>query len=155
MMPHCFYFATYASLRIPIHLADGSTTYSLGVGSVVFAPVINGQKQHAVEFTRVLHVPQLHVNLLSVLFLAKHKQLNTYIPSNTICVIQHGLLLFTAHISNQNSAHLDGTTLVSSGAFIVGQAASSVLTSRNLTLWHKQIMHHNVLGLVRLLHDNC
>jgi hypothetical protein len=66
MTPHRFYFESYAPLRIPICLADGNTIYSAGVGSVIFMPIIEGLPQRSVEFTCVLHVPQLQVNLVEV-----------------------------------------------------------------------------------------
>ncbi|KAJ8583102.1 hypothetical protein M405DRAFT_918982, partial [Rhizopogon salebrosus TDB-379] len=49
--------------------ADNNIVYSAGVGTVVFSPVVDGKTVRAVEFTRVLHVPDLRNNLLSVLYL--------------------------------------------------------------------------------------
>ena len=54
-------------------LADNKVVYSAGVGSVVVVLVIGGKKQCPVEFTNVLHVPDLRNNLLSVLYLCRHK----------------------------------------------------------------------------------
>jgi hypothetical protein len=59
MAPHCFYFESYAPLCTPICLADGNTIYSAGVGSVIFMPIIQGLSLRSVEFTCILHVPQL------------------------------------------------------------------------------------------------
>ena len=55
-----------------IKLADNNIVYSTGVGTVVFSPVINGKTVRSVEFTRVLHVPDLWNNLLSVLYLTRN-----------------------------------------------------------------------------------
>ncbi|KAG2030698.1 hypothetical protein BDR03DRAFT_1016848 [Suillus americanus] len=70
MTPHRHYICNYTPKRVPIRLADSTIVYSAGVGSVVFNPVSVGEVKslRAVEFTRVLHVPDLHNNLLSVLY---------------------------------------------------------------------------------------
>ncbi|KZS86308.1 hypothetical protein SISNIDRAFT_392075, partial [Sistotremastrum niveocremeum HHB9708] len=59
----------YTPHRIPIRLADGSIIYSAGIGSVKFEPRLQGKSGRVIEFHRVLHVPQLCSNLLSVLYL--------------------------------------------------------------------------------------
>jgi hypothetical protein len=59
MTPHCYWVQNYTPLCIPIKLADNTVIYSAGVGTVLFNPVISGKPSRAVEFTRVLHVPQL------------------------------------------------------------------------------------------------
>ena len=80
-------------------------------GSILFQPFINGQKTQSLLFSRVLHVPHLQNNLLSILYLTKHKNYNIYIDSKTIHFIQFDRLLFTATITSQNSAFLDGCTV--------------------------------------------
>jgi hypothetical protein len=69
MTPHRHWLRNYAPKHVAIKLADNNIVYSTGVGTVVFSPVINGKRVRPVEFTRVLHVPDLHNNLLSVLYL--------------------------------------------------------------------------------------
>jgi hypothetical protein len=44
---------------IPIKLAGNTVIYSAGAGTLILNPVIRGKPSRAVEFTRVLHVPQL------------------------------------------------------------------------------------------------
>ncbi|VDC04416.1 unnamed protein product [Peniophora sp. CBMAI 1063] len=72
MTPHCHWFATYRPFRMPICLANGVIVYSAGLGSVVFEPEGEGVDGQPIELTRVLHVPQLCANLLSVLYLSLH-----------------------------------------------------------------------------------
>jgi hypothetical protein len=72
MTPHRHWLRNYAPRRVPIKLADNNIVYSAGVGTVVFNPVINGKNVRAVEFTRVLHVPDIRNNLLSVLYLTRN-----------------------------------------------------------------------------------
>ena len=69
MTPHRHWVHNYTPKCIPVKLADNTVVYSAGVGSVVFVPVIRGRKQRPVEFTNVLHIPDLRNNLLSVLYL--------------------------------------------------------------------------------------
>ena len=57
MTPHHHWLRNYQPLRIPVRLADHSIVYTAGVGSVVFQPVVEGRICRAVEWSRVLHVP--------------------------------------------------------------------------------------------------
>jgi len=59
MTPHRHWLHKYTPHHMPIKLADNTVVYSAGVGSVVFNPVIEGWSTRGVEFTRVLHVPDL------------------------------------------------------------------------------------------------
>lgn len=43
--------------------------FAVGTGSVVFEPVEDGKQMQQVVFSRVLHVPSLSSNLLSILSL--------------------------------------------------------------------------------------
>ncbi|EKM73429.1 hypothetical protein AGABI1DRAFT_134791 [Agaricus bisporus var. burnettii JB137-S8] len=137
MTPHRHWFKSYSPHRIPIRLADNSLVYSAGVGSVVFQPVVNGQETRAVEFTRVLHVPDLRSNLLSCLYLAWHKGFNITISAQSIDFQCKGISLFTATIHSNNSAELDGSTLTSETAFSVSTLPV------DLSLWHRRFIHHN------------
>src|SRR5258708_32759850 len=110
MTPHCHWFKSYSSHHIPICLADNSIVYSAGIGSVVFQPLVNGQSVRAVEFSRVLHVPDLRSTLLSCLYLAQHKGFTITISARSIAFNLKGSTLFTATIHSNNSAELDGST---------------------------------------------
>jgi len=92
--PH-HWVQNYSPLRIPIRLADNSIVYSSGVGTVVFNPVMmDGKHSQPVEFTRVLHVPSLQDNLLSCLYLARHKHIIIQIDSEQIDFSLNGKLFF-------------------------------------------------------------
>jgi hypothetical protein len=69
MTPHRHWLIGYQPYVVPIKLADNTIVYSEGVGSMVLNPIIDGKKCCPLQFTRVLHVPMLRHNLLSVLFL--------------------------------------------------------------------------------------
>ena len=73
MTPHRHYLKDYKPHRVPIQLADNKVVYSAGIGTFVFMPVVNGVNLQHLEFTEVLHVPDLKNNLLSVLFLTRHR----------------------------------------------------------------------------------
>ncbi|PAV16585.1 retrotransposon unclassified [Pyrrhoderma noxium] len=48
-----------------VKLANNTTIYSVGIGSVKFQAVVNGKRGCLLEFHRVLHVPALKNNLLT------------------------------------------------------------------------------------------
>ena len=81
MTPHRHWFHTYKPHIVPIRLADGSIVSSAGIGSVRFQPVLSGGSLgRLIEFERVLHVPKLCSNLLSVLYLTCFKSVRvTYV----------------------------------------------------------------------------
>jgi hypothetical protein len=82
------------------------------VGTVVFSPVVDGKTVRAVEFTRVLHVPDLRNNLLSVLYLTCNIGFTVHINSSQMSFERPtGTPLFVATISGSNAAFLDGSTL--------------------------------------------
>ena len=73
MTPHHHWLHNYVPQCIPIKLADNNTVYSAGEGIVYFNPIIDGKAARTFGFIRVLHVPDLRNNLLSVLFLTRQK----------------------------------------------------------------------------------
>jgi hypothetical protein len=135
--------------RIPIRLADNTIIYSSGIGSILFRPFINGQESQPLLFHRVLHVPLLQNNLLSVLYLAVHKYYHIHINSKTINFTQLGRLRFTASITSLNAAFLDGVTVP---ACLESANLSSTLPL-DISLWHRRLGHHNY-DYVRKLHSD-
>ena len=139
MTPHKHWLRDYKPLKIPIRLADNTIIYSSGVGSILFKPFINQKQKQSLLFTRVLHVPQLQSNLLSVLFLTKYRGYTVNIDSQQLHFSQYGRLLFTASITSQNAAFLDGTTVP---ACLESACLSSTLPL-DLGLWHRRLGHYN------------
>ena len=72
MIPYRSWFLTYKPCRIPIRMPHNKVIYAVGIGSVGFIPRIGGKVQEMIEFTQVLHVPDLYNSLLSVLYLTNH-----------------------------------------------------------------------------------
>ena len=116
----------------------------------MFQPIIDGKPSREVEFTKVLHVPALHNNLLSVLYLTRHKEFHVHITSKTMKFIRHGDLLFTASITDQNIGHLDGKTIVNKTENV---HISSTLPL-DLSLWHRRLGHHHYEGIKNLIRKN-
>ena len=138
MTPHRHWICNYRLLCLPIHLANDLIVYSAGIGSVVFSPTIKGKKMCPVEFTQVLHVPDLKSNLLSILYLTHHKQFTIHINLYEIRFLCNNTLLFTAQINENNAAFLDSATEVNL------EAANSVSTlPLNISLWHRCFAHHD------------
>ena len=64
---YCHWICHYHPFIILICLVDKSIIYSAGVGTVVFNLVIGGKREQSMEFSNVLHIPDLSCNLLSML----------------------------------------------------------------------------------------
>jgi hypothetical protein len=63
--------------------------------------------QEMIEFTQVLHVPDLHNSLLSVLYLTKHQSVSVFIEGGVVKFTLKGTLLLTATAADdQNIAYL-------------------------------------------------
>src|SRR5271168_2781560 len=121
---------------MPIHLANNLIVYSAGIGSVVFVPTIRGRTLRAVEFSRVLHVPDLRTNLLSILYLTRHKQFTVSIDAHEMRFKREGTLLFTAQINENNAAFLDGATDANL------ESAHHISTlPLDISLWHRRLAH--------------
>jgi len=110
MTTHRHWVRNYTQFCIPIKLADSSVIYSAGVGTVVFNPVVKGKSLQSVEFTRVLHVPQLRNNLLSCLYLTRNKGFHIHIDAEFLHFQLNKKELFCDSINSNNSAHLNGVT---------------------------------------------
>src|SRR5882762_9696917 len=84
--------------------------HSTGIGSIEFVPELEGKRERPVEFSSVLHVPDLHYNPLSVLYLTRNKLFSVVILETVMSFICFRAILFTAHIHALNCAYLEGTT---------------------------------------------
>lgn len=147
MTPHRHWFNTYEPCVVPIKLADNSIVYSAGVGTVIFMPVLKGQATRHMEFTKVLHVPQLRNNLLSVLFLTRQRKFVVKITANSMDFMLNGKTLFKASITQNHHAFLDGNT----------QATSANISSTlplDYTLWHRRFAHVNHKDVKQLINKD-
>jgi hypothetical protein len=145
MTPHRAWFHEYEPYSIPIRVADGTVVKSAGIGSIHFLPRLQGVNCREVVFHKVLHVPQLQNNLLSVLYLTS-KQGFCVIAEKQIMQFEHdGVLLFTATQQGQ-LAYLDGTTLHPHS--VLSTTSTSILPL-TLDLWHRRFAH---LGLSQVKH---
>src|SRR5258707_14805248 len=111
MTPHCHWLRNYRPHRTPVRLANNSIVYSSGIGSVLFTPEVEGQKKCSVEFTNVLHVPDLCNNLLSVLYLTRYKQFSVVILRTVMSFLCSGSVLFSAAVNALDLAFLEGSTI--------------------------------------------
>ena len=82
--------------------------HSAGVGSLLFAPETKGGQLGRLLFSRVLHVPELGSNLLSVLYLVRNHQFQVHISSEHMEFERDGTVYFTAPIDSTNTAYLAG-----------------------------------------------
>ena len=149
MTPHRHWFATYKPHVIPIRLADGKVVMSAGIGSVKFQP--SDVKGHTLQFERVLHVPSLRSNLLSVLYLTTKKGYVVKIEQSTMHFYRNDSLLFTATVNHTNTALLNGVTLPMTE--FAGLASSSTCPL-DTSLWHRRFGHLNIADVKKLLSKN-
>ncbi|KAL5532213.1 hypothetical protein ACEPAF_5777 [Sanghuangporus sanghuang] len=146
MTPHRHWFTKYSTNHTPIRLANNQVIYSVGIGTVRFQPVVGGKPGQLLEFERVLHVPDLRNNLLSVLYLTRSKSYVVTIHHNKMLFHRHGTVLFTANITSYNAATLN--------SHIVPTIAYAAFTSTcplNTTLWHRHFAHLNHGDVNRLM----
>ncbi|KAJ3501259.1 hypothetical protein NMY22_g18988 [Coprinellus aureogranulatus] len=146
MTPHRHWIRNYRPHRVAVELADGSVIYSAGVGTVVIDPVMDGKGTASVELTRVLHVPQLHCNLLSCLFLTRCCGFNILIDSTFMHFKRSGMTLFRARITSSNAAFVEGTTQPA-----VESACAVQTRPLDWQLWHKCLCHHNIADIAKLI----
>ncbi|KAJ3489457.1 hypothetical protein NLJ89_g11528 [Agrocybe chaxingu] len=148
MTSHRHWIRNYASLCIPVKLADNSIIYSAGMGTVVFNPVVNGKKVRSVELTRVLHVPQLRNNLLACLYLTRHKGFDIHIGRTHMDFKRNGQILFQAPILSNNSAQLNGVTVP------IEESANRISTlPLDLNLWHRRFAHHSYADVKKMIQE--
>ena len=114
MTPHRDWFEEYEPHTVAVRVADGTVVQSSGIGSVRFRPLIGGSPARVVVFHRVLHVPALQNNLLSVLYLSSKQGFRIVIDKLLMRFERDGQLLFTA-TQKGKLAYLDGTTVRNSG----------------------------------------
>ena len=138
MTPHRHWFNSYTPHRTQIRLANNQTIYSVGIGSVVFQPLINGKPGRLLEFHRVLHIPELRNNLLSVLYLTQEKSYTVTIKKDKLQFRQNGTLLFTASVKPTFAAFLDGQVVP-----MTHFAGATSTCSMDFTLWHRRFAHLN------------
>lgn len=150
MTPHRHWFHIYEPLRVPIKLADNTIVYSAGVGNVTFTPVVNGKEIRPVEFTRVLHVPNLRNNLLSVLFLTRQRKFKVAIDADFIYFNLAGQTRFVASINDHNSAFLDGSTK----SHHIDSAQLTSTLPLTYSLWHCRLAHVNRDDVKKLITQN-
>jgi len=149
MTPHKCWIRNYTPYKAPIRLADSSVIYSEGIGSVLFRPLINGQLARDVEFARVLHVPALHNNLLSVLYLTKQKHFSVHISGDCMEFERDKNVLFTASINEDNVGYLNGQTIdITESVHLVSTLPL------NLSLWHKRLGHLNYDDIKFMIKDD-
>jgi len=66
LTPDHYWLRSYRPHRVPVRLTDSTIVYSAGMGSVVFVPELEGKRGHPVEFSNVLHVPDLRSNVCAI-----------------------------------------------------------------------------------------
>ena len=151
MTPHLHWIRNLVPHRMEIKLADGSSVFSRGKGSVLFEPVFNGETLQQVEFTNVLYVPDLRNNLISVLYLSLHKGFSIQIEDDLMEFRRGDSTLFTATINSSVTAYLQGTTIPITQS---ANLSSSTTIPMDLELWHRRLCHPSYPSLRKMIREN-
>src|SRR5258707_13632876 len=138
----------------PVRLADNTIVYSAGIGSVLFNPESEGQQLRPLEFSKVLHVPDLRNNLLSVLYLTRHKQFQVVISESVMSFMHSGSVLFTADAQQSNCAYLEGSTVAISPPIHDSIHVASSTLPMDTTLWHRRLCHHHYGGIEHIVKEH-
>jgi hypothetical protein len=146
MMPHKNWICNYRPYRVLVKLANYRIIYSEGVGSILFRPIKNGKQYRDVEFTRVLHVPALRNNLLSVLYLTKYKGIDVHISGIQMDFFDRKSWLFNATINDDDIGYLNGSTVD-----IMESVHLASTLPLDLSLWHKWLGHHNYTDIHKMI----
>ena len=109
---------------------------------------MDGKASQPIEFTRVLHVPSLRNNLLSCLYLARHKRIEIHINAVRMNFSLNGKSIFCAPIRSDNCAIVSGSTEPPPES--VNWVSTLPLT---LSLWHRRCCHHNLPDIAKMLKD--
>ena len=151
MTPHRHWIRNFTPCRIEIKLADGSSIYSQGRGTVLFEPIIDGQVWHPVEFSDVLYVPDLRSNLFSVLHLSLRKDFTITIEHDLMDFQRDGNTYFVAKVNSSTIAYLQGTTIPIPET---ANLSSSTTLPMDLELWHRRLCHPSFPVLRKMIREN-
>ena len=100
-----------------------------------------------VEFSRVLHVPELGSNLLSVLYLVRNRGFNVHIYPDRMDFDKDRQTLFCASIGSSNTAYLDGAIVP---AVESAQISAALTLPLDEALWHRRLAHYHLQGIRKL-----
>jgi hypothetical protein len=132
MSPCRSWFTKLELLTIPIRVANDHVVDSKGLGSVLVEPA--DKLLHPMMLSRVLYVPSLQSNLLSVLHLIAHHRYRIEIEGKEMVFLQNSKHCFTAAIRN-NTAWLNALTPP------VPEAALRSEATLSCALWHRRLCH--------------
>jgi hypothetical protein len=147
MTPHLHWLCHYSPKCVPIKLADNTVVYSARFGSVIFHPMLEEKRGRAVEFSNILHVPQLRNSLLTVLYLTHHSSFDVHV--NAIHMFfshSNGPPLF---ITPSMSTMPHFWTVITK--VITEYVSPATTVPLDLALWHQRLTHHNLTDLKALI----
>ena len=140
-----YQFKSYSPCRRVVQLADNFIIYLARVRSVIFEPVVKEKQTQEVEFSQVLHVPDLKSNLLSYLYFTYNKKFEIYISLYTMLFKLEESTLFIASIYYTNSVILNGTIITSEIVFSISTISSDIL------LWYHYFIYHNYVNIQKII----
>src|SRR6202007_364298 len=109
-----------------------------------------GKPSRPLLFSRVLHVPALRNNLLSVLHLTRKHRYIVTIKDTRLTVVRDGEVHFTAACGRTNAAYVDGNVDTEQA---LPEACANVSKSDkpDLARWHRRLSHLGLDGVKQLM----
>ncbi|SPO27395.1 uncharacterized protein UTRI_10512 [Ustilago trichophora] len=121
-----------------IRTATGDVLKVEGIGQVEFAPIIDGKRGENVVFKRVLYVPKLSANLLSLVNLVKAANIN-FTVDNKLTAAE-----VTANGKKVLQCKYEGNSLILKGHTIQYKAANlAIIKNNDIEAWHRRLGHIN------------
>lgn len=158
-MANCKWFIPdkFKPWRVLIRLANDTTVYSVGKGSVKFRPKgENRDKQllNDVIFSNVLFIPDLANNLLSITALSVHHGITFH--GRKVFFSAKDELIFSASIDSNLTSYLDEETLVSSLSYSANASFLGLTSSSKVdrSLLHRRMCHLSADRLEQLIQED-
>ena len=137
-------FSQYKLLdeHVSVEVGDGRYLKGVGVGEVLLTLSLPNNKSRKCTLTNVLHVPELHCNLVSVNQASSHGKMITF--SENLCKIFDNKKNLLATANKVGKLYLLNCTV-----HVVAKAMSIKKASDDL-LWHRRFCHLNMNSLKSL-----
>ncbi|KIM29738.1 hypothetical protein M408DRAFT_22605 [Serendipita vermifera MAFF 305830] len=132
---------------------SGATSYSSG--KVWFEPVLDGYRAPLVCLSRVLYVPRLKSNLLSITYLSVQQRVKVSFIDTRVTFEKHGAIIFDATINSSKVGKLNGRTLPAIHVPPQQQAFTAGLYPHDLYLWHCRFGHRRIAAVERAFIAGC
>jgi len=148
-------FTNYSSYRAGIIIADGTTMWTRGRGTVRMEWLLADGSSHVVDIKNVLHVPALTCGLFSI-HQVTSKGFNVFFSNDDCAITTKDNRAVGAALKQGNVYTLNVIYPTSYVAALIKQNMKALVTSlayndEAVELWHRRMGHLNEADLKRLM----